>query len=257
MEHYGARVKVQEFKASFQNIKDADAFNIIGQINPEKSRRILLAAHWDSRSRSDHDLDEANHNKPVLGADDAGSGVAVLLEIARIINENPIDLGIDIIFFDAEDQGDSGDACQISCSWSLGSQYWSRNIYPKNYKPEYGILLDMVGAKNASFYKEGISMSYASEQTNKIWTLAQRMGYSDFFIDKRTSSIIDDHVFVNTIARIPMLDIINMKPESGDQMFQKCWHTQCDDMSGIDKRTLRVVGQVVSAVLYKESGNSL
>ena len=254
---YGADVMLQDFTVSFQDVENVTATNIIAQINPEKTRRIMLSAHWDSRSVADKDKDAAVRKDPIPGADDGGSGVGVLLEIARTISENPIDLGVDIMLFDAEDQGATGDPCQNTCSWALGAQYWSNNIIPNNYKPEYGILLDMVGAKNASFYKEGISMTYAQEHVDKIWTLAKRMGYSDFFIDRRTAAITDDHRYVNTIAKIPMLDIINLKPEQGSRLFHEYWHTHGDQISIIDKRSLRVVGQVVTAVLYKESGNAL
>ena len=257
LEKYGAKVTLQDFKADFQNLKNIPSTNIIGQINPGHSKRILLAAHWDTRAIADKDPDKALKSKPIPGADDGGSGVAVLLEIARLLSENPIDMGVDFVFFDAEDQGDTGDSCVNSCSWCVGSQYWANNLIPKKYNPDYGILLDMVGAKNASFYKEGHSRLHAGEQTDKIWTLASRMGYSDYFIDQRVHQITDDHKYVNQIAKIPMLDIINMKPEMKNQTFHKDWHTHGDDIDIIDKRTLRVIGQVVTAVLYKESGNSL
>lgn len=257
LDNYGAKVSQQDFTVSFQDVENVTATNIIAQFNPDKQRRILLSAHWDSRSIADKDDNAELHDEPILGADDGGSGVGVLLEIARTISLHPIDLGVDLVLFDAEDQGGSGDPCQNTCSWALGSQYWSNNIVPKNYSPEYGILLDMVGAKNASFYKEGVSMTYAQEHVDKIWTLAKRMGYSDYFIDRRTSGITDDHRYVNTIAKIPMLDIINLKPEQGSNLFHEDWHTTGDQIDIIDKRTLRVVGQVVTAVLYKESGNAL
>ena len=256
MKSFGTEVESQNFKADFQGLKGIPSTNIIARINSNHPKRILLAAHWDTRSVSDKDSDPSMRSKPVPGADDGGSGVSILMEIARTLQNNPIDMGVDFVFFDAEDQGATGDACVSSCSWGLGSQYWSSNI-DKNYKPVYGILFDMVGRKNASFYKEGLSRIYAKEATDKIWTLANRMGYGDYFIDQAVGSIVDDHKFVNEIAQIPMLDIINLKPELPNQTFQKCWHTQCDDMTGIDKRSLRAVGQVATAVLYKESGNSL
>ncbi|MEE9373015.1 MAG: M28 family peptidase [Saprospiraceae bacterium] len=257
MQKMGTTVTIQDFKANFQNLKGIPSTNIIAQINPSHKKRILLAAHWDTRAISDSESNSDLKSIPVPGADDGGSGVAILMEIAKTIMKNPIDMGVDFLFFDAEDQGDSGDACIISCSWAQGAQYWSKNLIPKNYKPQYGILFDMVGAKNASFYKEGHSRAHAGPETDKIWTLANRMGYGDFFINQAHPQITDDHRFVNEIARIPMLDIINLKPNIPSQTFQKCWHSQCDDLNGINKRTLRVVGQVTTAVLYKESGNSL
>ena len=253
MESLGAKVITQEFEADFQGRTGVKSTNIMAQINPEFPNRILLAAHWDTRAVSEKEEDPVLKSKPVPGADDGGSGVAMLIQLARTINENPIEMGVDFLFFDSEDQGDNA----VDVTWCLGSQYWSRNIVPKGYSPKYGILFDMVGAKNASFYMEGFSRVHAGKQTEKIWTLAGRMGYSDFFINQNAGGITDDHRFVNELTDIPMLNIVNLKPEVQGQTFQKCHHTQCDDMSMIDQRTLKVVGQVATAVLYKESGNTL
>ncbi len=245
---YGADVIEQDFTADFPNGESAASTNIIAQFNPKMNKRVILAAHWDTRMFGDQDEDPKMRNKPIPGADDGGSGVGVLLEIARLIKDNPIDMGIDIILFDAEDQGASG----TNDYWCLGSKFWSRNKHINNYSAQYGILLDMVGAKNPTFGKDDVSRQFAGAQVEKLWTLAARMGYSDMFVNKNTGQIIDDHVYVNTIANIPMLDIINRSPNTGSS-FQKCWHTHCDDLSVINKRSLKVVGQVVTAAIYKES----
>jgi len=250
MKAHGASVELQEFKASFYDVKDAAAFNIIASFNKNHTHRILLAAHWDSRMVADKDDDPSKQNQPIMGADDGGSGVAALLEIARIISENPIDMGVDLIFFDAEDNGQP----KTTNDWCLGSQHWAKNMHVRNYKAKFGILLDMVGAKGATFGKEGISQAYAKTYQNKIWTLAQRMGYSDYFVDTKFGNIEDDHKYVNQ-AGIPMLDIINYN--ISQNKFGHYHHTHKDDISVIDKRTLRVVTQVVTAALYKESERSL
>ena len=249
-ESFGAEVIEQDFTASIYTGAKAASTNIIAQFNPSMSKRVILAAHWDSRMFGDKDEDPTKRDQPIPGADDGGSGVGVLLEIGRILKENPIAMGIDIILFDAEDQGKSGDG--PAEYWCLGSQYWSKNKHRGNYQAQYGILLDMVGAKNPSFGQDEYSLRYAGPQVKKLWDLAQRMGYSDMFVNQKTTGLIDDHVFVNTIAKIPMLDIIN-RTNSTESSFQKCWHTHCDDISVIDKRSLRVVGQVVTAAIYKES----
>lgn len=248
---YGAEVIEQDFKANFYTGETVDATNIIAQFNPSMSKRIILAAHWDTRMFGDKDDDISMRDKPIPGADDGGSGVGILLEIGRLIKENPIGMGVDIILFDAEDQGKSGPDTPATY-WCLGSQYWSKNKHRGNYQAMYGILLDMVGAKNPTFGQDEYSLTYAGPQVKKLWSLAQRMGYSDMFVDQKTNGLIDDHVFVNTIAKIPMLDIIN-RTTSTESSFQKCWHTHCDDISVIDKRSLKVVGQVVTAAIYKES----
>ena len=250
---FGAEVIEQDFTANFYTGEAAEATNIIAQFKPKMNKRIILAAHWDTRMFGDKDPDPKMRDKPIPGADDGGSGVAILLEIARLLKENPINMGVDIILFDAEDQGKTGDGGNANNSyWCLGSQYWAKNKHKSNYTAQYGILLDMVGAKNPTFGKDDISRQFAGQQVEKLWTMASRMGYSDMFVNRNTGGIIDDHVYVNTIAKIPMLDIINRSPNTASS-FQKCWHTHCDDLSVIDKRTLKVVGQVVTAALYKES----
>lgn len=254
LEAYGAKVIRQPFKANFMGKVGVPAVNIMGQFKPQLSKRVLLAAHWDSRAIAEKDPDPAKQDQPIAGADDGASGVAVLLEIARLISENPIDLGVDIIFFDAEDQGDNSSP-DIK-AWGQGSQYWSQNKVPANYRAKFGILLDMVGSKNATFGKEEYSVYYARTYVNKIWDLAARMGYSDFFQDFPAGSVTDDHYFVNVYARIPMLDIINMSPVDR-RSFGAYHHTHDDDIDIISERTLKVVGQVVTAALYRESEGTL
>ena len=139
MENYGATVEVQAFKSNFLNQKDVPSFNIIAKINPEIKERIALFAHWDTRLIAEKDADQNKKGKPIPGAVDGASGVAGLLEIARLVNENPIDLGIDFVFFDAEDQGDD----TSNLTWCLGSQFWAKSVANQKLKPEFGILLDL------------------------------------------------------------------------------------------------------------------
>lgn len=254
-EGYGATVIDQPFIANIYDGQKLPSNNIIAQFNPKHPKRVILSAHWDSRFMAEEDKDKNKRDEPIPGADDAGSGVGVLIEIARMISENPIDLGIDIILWDAEDQGERGEQ-GAQRSWCLGSQYWSQKKHKKNYKPMYGINLDMVGAKNPRFGKDQVSMQYASVVMNKVWKLAQTMGYSDFFSNEDTGGLTDDHLFVNTMGRIPMIDIIN-QPKGSRTGFGPHWHTHDDDMDAIDKRTLKVVGQVVAATIYKESDGSI
>jgi len=245
LEQYGVEVSEQAFKAELYTGVTFDATNIIGKINPAESRRILLAAHWDSRMIAEKDPVIAMRDSAISGADDGASGVAVILEIARTIQNNPIDLGIDIVFFDAEDQGDNDGQ---SDTWCLGAQYWSRNL-PAGNRAEYGILLDMVGSKGATFRKEAVSVNYANAVVEKVWSLGQSMGYGHYFVNQRIAALTDDHLFVNRIAGLPMIDIINHTGKA----FGDYHHTHADDMGIIDRNTLRAVGQVVIALLYKES----
>lgn len=219
--------------------------NIIASFNPTAEKRILLAAHWDTRPRADQD--NQRQNEPIDGANDGGSGVGVLLEIARQLAAQPTKVGVDIVLFDLEDYGhpDSAD------SYCLGSQYWAANRHKAGYKAHYGILLDMVGAKDAKFYMEGYSMYYAPHIVRKVWNHAYDLGFREHFTFQQSGPITDDHVYVNRIAGIPMIDIIQHDPSTGTG-FGAYWHTHNDVMSVIDKQTLRAVGQTVLHTLYHE-----
>lgn len=245
----GAKVYEQDFQPQSYDGTTFNATNIVASFNPEHPKRVFIAAHWDSRHISDYDENSDNQSIPVPGADDGGSGVGILLELASKLNENPIDIGVDLVFFDAEDQGESKGS---ELTWCLGSQHWSKTPHVKGYKAKYGILLDMVGSKNARFTKEEVSMTYAPNVMNKVWKLANNMGFGNYFVNDLSPPIIDDHLFVNRIAGIPTIDIIN-RPQGSKTGFGHYWHTQKDNISVIDKNTLRAVGQTVLAVLYNES----
>ncbi len=240
----------QDFKAKNIDGSTPTATNIIAVFNPDIKERIILSAHWDTRAVADYDEDTSRKKDPIPGADDGGSGVGVLLEIARILKENKIDLGVDIVLFDAEDQGAEGG--EDMESWCQGAQYWSRNPHEKGYRASFGILLDMVGSEGARFTKEGISTRYANQIVEKVWPLAQGMGYGGFFVNENTGPITDDHYYVNVIAGIPMIDIIN-RPHTTTTGFGHYWHTHDDTIDVISKTTLRAVGQVVLAVTFKTS----
>ena len=258
LEGYGATVSRQKFDAAFYYGETHASENIIGAFNPDHPRRIILAAHYDTRFIAEEDDDVTLQDQPIDGADDGASGVGVLLEIARIISDNPIDIGVDIILFDAEDQGQRGNQQGSIETWCKGSQHWSRRPHVNNYKAEYGILLDMVGAEKAFFNKENVNgvVRHASDVHDlyrRVWNLAKGMGKGRYFQDRTIAGIVDDHYFVNTIAGIPMIDIIN-KPPDADQGFGPHWHTHDDNIDIINKNTLAAVGQVVTAVIYRESG---
>ena len=251
---YGAVVNEQSFRAETATLGSVRAANIIASYNPTYARRVVLAAHWDTRFAADEDADGSD--RPHDGADDGGSGVGVLLEIARLLNENPISIGVDIILFDAEDQGTSAAGNE---SWCLGSQYWGQNPHVKSYRAEYGILLDMVGAKGAVFRKEQLNgifypakVSNIQKVYNKVWALAKGMNKSAYFLDMYTGPVTDDHFFVNLYTDIPMIDIIYKSIENQNG-FGSHWHTHEDNMDIIDPNTLGAVGQVVTAFVYNSS----
>lgn len=251
---FGAEVIEQYADLTAFNGTILRATNIIGSFQPENKNRILLFAHWDTRPWADHDSNPANRGKPVLGANDGGSGVGVLLEVARQLGEKQPNIGVDIIFFDAEDYGSPEHLFEQSTehSWCLGSQYWSVNPHVPSYRADYGILLDMVGAPGATFYREYFSEYFASHILNKVWNQAKNLGFDHYFISQRGGAITDDHLYVNQLIGIPSINIIQYNPNS-KHGFGDYWHTVNDTMDNIDKNTLQAVGTTLLYVIYSES----
>ncbi len=255
LNEFGFQVIVQMGQVKAWNGELLNIKNIIGQHNPDATERIMLSAHWDTRPYADKDT--INQYKPIDGANDGASGVGVLLEIARQISLLDPGYGVDIVFFDAEDYGtfdgkNYPDMKSMYNDWCLGSQYWANNPPIPNYKPKYGILLDMVGAANATFPKEGISRKYAAAKVNAIWDAAEKLGYGQYFVKKLVGEITDDHLFINQLTGIPTLDIIHMNTENNYSVFGAFHHTHGDNMTVIDKNTLKAVGQTVLYAIYQK-----
>ncbi|HCM76497.1 MAG TPA: peptidase [Cytophagales bacterium] len=253
---YGAEVVTQEFDAPSYHGKQLQLRNIIGSYGLEKEKRILLAAHWDTRPFADKD--SSNPTGPMDGANDGASGVGVLLEMARLIQgDTSLQVGVDIIFFDGEDWGEPETAQGQrqppkgwDSWWCMGSQYWSRNKHKPNYAAYYGILLDMVGAKRSQFFREGASLQYAPGIVAKIWNMGARLGYGDYFVKQNAHAITDDHIYVNEWAKIPMVDIVHY--QQGIGYFGDYHHSQKDNMDLISKETLEAVGATLLNVIYYE-----
>lgn len=264
LERYGAEVTVQAFDARLFDGRAVEGYNIVGSIRPEAERRIFLSAHYDTRPFADSDLETERRDEPIDGADDGASGVGVLLELARVMAEDPIgveDFGVDLVFFDLEDYGKPSGGAETYTeadmyTWALGSQHWARQHWRPGYAPEFGILLDMVGHEEAVFGREGYSKRYAPGVQNAVWKLAQAMGKEARFVDADIGFATDDHYFVNEIAGWPTIDII-YKPLGQNTGFGEHWHTHDDNMDVISARTLGDVGQVMTAVVYRHAGNML
>ncbi len=226
--------------------KSLPSINLIGVINPHAAKRVLLLTHWDCRPWADQDTKDKD--KPILAADDAGSGVGVLLELARQLKDHklPDDLGVDILLTDVEDYGRSQWGENSYC---LGTQYWARHPHVANYKAQFGILLDMVGARGAQFPIEGFSAKYAGDVQQQVWKAAADAGYASMFPNVASVDITDDHVPVNEISGIKTVDIINLQPDM-EHPFAPHWHTHGDIMNIIDKTTLKAVGQTLLQTLF-------
>lgn len=217
--------------------------NIVGSFNPASTNRVVLAAHYDTRPMADEDPE--NPTTPADGANDGGSGVGVLLEIARQLQELHPERGVDLVLFDQEDGGDRrGDPG----SWCLGSQFWGQWAKDNGYSASWGIVLDMVGAKGATFAYEGQSVVYNQSLVLDVWRTGQKLGYGAYFLNINGGMITDDHVYMNTFAHIPTIDIIHHDLATANG-FPDHWHRHTDNMDAIDKFTLEAVGHTVLHVV--------
>jgi len=237
-------VFVQEFEQEVYG-DSLTMYNLLASFGTHYRDRIILAAHWDTRPRAEEDPDDPN--SPILGADDGGSGVGVLLELARVLSEHEPPLGVDIIFFDGEDYGEVSDLD----NYFLGARHWGANPPVQGYSPRFGILLDIVGGQNAVFPKEAYSMRYAPNLVNEVWSIAGSIGHDKMFLDSRGGYVADDHVVVQQTTGIPMINIIHHTVgEDGSVQFPAWWHTQNDNMDIIDSETLQAVGDILLELIY-------
>ena len=228
--------------------------NIIGSFNISQPTRVILCSHWDSRPWADNDPDPANWMKPVDAANDGASGVGVILEIARQMQKQAPEIGVDCIFLDAEDwgPGDSYKGEHLETWWGLGTQHWSKHPHVEGYRARYAILLDMVGGKGAVFCREGYSIKYGRPTVEKVWNAAGKLGYGSIFPPVNGGYVTDDHYFINTMANIPAIDIVPYLPHCQESSFGPTWHTAHDNIDNIDKRILEAVGKTLIEVIYNE-----
>ncbi|MCM1291913.1 MAG: M28 family peptidase [Prevotella sp.] len=236
LKRHGAEVAEQKMDIRAHDGVTLRSTNIIGQYNPNAEERVLLVAHYDCRPWADQDPNPENYDKPVDGANDGASGVGVLLEIARQLSKNNPSCGVDILFVDAEDYGNDDEE-----TWALGSKYFVEHPFKPDYLPSEVILLDMVGGRDAKFYREYFSQKNAGQLLSAVWGIAEASGFGSRFVDKPGGAVNDDHLRFQD-AGIPSIDIIEFVPGTG---FNASWHTVSDTMENIDAGTLKAVGQTV------------
>ena len=253
---FGAEVELQKGQMPDYRNNNQQIYNIIGHFYSQETisrPRILLGAHYDTRPWCDEEENYADRFYNVPGANDGASGVGVLLEIARQLGmRDSILTPVDIIFFDVEDMGSPRfyTGAEREDTWCLGSQLWATNHIrlASAVSYQYGIVLDMVGAPDATFPREMYSTNYAANYQQQIWRSAQQLGYGALFNNQQSYPITDDHYYINYIAGIPCVDIIHYDVRNATG-FASWWHTRKDDMSNISKTTLQAVGEVVMAQL--------
>lgn len=235
-------VRLQDFTSPGYYGEKLSLANVIASFQPEKPNRILLCAHWDTRPRAEHDQNKSLRDKPIIGANDGASGVAVLLQIAVLLKQAPAPVGVDIVLFDGEDYGKEGDTDR----YLLGSRYFASNK-ESAYTPRFGILLDMIGDTFLEIPREGNSMRFAPDVMNTVWRKAAELGITQF-VDAPGEEIMDDHLPLNQ-AGIKTIDLIDF--DYPDQT-NRYWHTHEDIPDHCSPESLEAVGTVLMHVLYTQ-----
>ena len=216
--------------------------NVVAQFNSKASKQIMISAHWDTRPWADRGENDLRRNQPIQGANDGASGVAVLIELAYILKKHTPEIGVNLVLFDAEDYGTSGD----SWSYCKGSQYFARNL-PINY-PDYAINLDMIADREPEFYIERFSYEQNPSLVMELWDSAESLGLKTFK-KKAKYMIFDDHVPLYEIAGIPAIDIIDFDYPNEKINYH---HTQNDIVENCSPKGLGEVGTLMVHHIYNQ-----
>ena len=220
--------------------------NIIARFNPDSEFQTVISAHWDTRPWADQEDLRQDRDQPIIGANDGASGVAILLELAKIMGENPPPIGVNLVFFDGEDLGVPGE----NNTYCQGSRFFAKNLpIPR---PDEAINLDMVGDKQLVLPIERYSLEYHPKLVRHLWDRAKEMGL-DAFIGRVDYAIYDDHVPLNEIAGIPSIDLIDFKyPNS----YANFWHTMNDIPENCSEESLGQVGDLMVDYIYNREGQN-
>jgi len=230
-------VVVQRWTHQAANGQALPMVNVIARFRPDLTDRILYLAHWDTRPVADAG-GSRDPTAPVPGANDGGSGVAILLGVADALRRTPPGVGVDLLFVDGEDYGNFGTDTDVL----IGSRYYAQNQLP-GPRPRFAVLFDMVGHANPTFPKEGYSVIAAPQVVDLVWEVARQLGHDSVFVPRTGIQITDDHVPLQRVG-IPAIDIIDID--------YRAWHTPDDTLDQISAATLQLVGDVAMAVLRRE-----
>jgi glutaminyl-peptide cyclotransferase len=232
LKKYANSVMLQNFTCKIGE-NTLNLTNIIAIFGPNVDKKVILAAHWDTRPSADKESDPKKRNQPIIGANDGASGVAVLLELARVFKSSPPPIKIIMVLFDGEDYG------KKTSEMFLGSRYFARNIRPEWF-PDYGILLDMIGDKNLDVYIEQNSQNAAPEVVDRVWKVAGDLGLKEFH-NKIGYAITDDHVELINVG-IECIDIIDFE--------YPYWHTLQDTPDKCSPKSLGTIGKLLLELIY-------
>jgi len=235
---------VQEFTVTNKKGVHLRLKNYLARFRPKAADRVLYLAHWDTRPIADQDPNLGNQRKPVPGANDGASGVAVLLGVADELKKRPPAVGVDLLFVDGEDYGDF-DAATLDSSFSdvlMGSRYFAKHLPDPKYAPMMAVLFDMIGAKNLVIPVEQYSQAFAPEVVDRVWHVADSLGYGKVFLRQTGPSLIDDHTMLQH-AGIHAIDMVDFDG------YHAYWHTVDDTIDKVSAESLQIVGDVAVALV--------
>lgn len=218
--------------------------NVVMRFNPSAQERILYLTHWDTRPIADKAADPADQKKPIDGANDGASGVALLLGVADALKKTPPAIGVDLLFVDGEDYGSFEDSTETL----IGTRYYVAH-QPPGPKPLFAVLWDMIGDRDLQIFQEGNSLLGAPEVVERVWDAAKIAGYSKVFIASPRHTLVDDHLPLQQVG-IRAIDVIDFDYGSNNSL----WHTLGDTIEQISAQSLQVVGDVAMAVIRLEGG---
>jgi glutaminyl-peptide cyclotransferase len=234
LEGYADDVALQRFTATMWETTDVRLTNVIASFRPENRERVLLAAHWDTRAVAERDPVPENVGRPIPGANDGASGVAVLVELARIMSERPPRVGVDLVFFDGEDGGNGaglGEFC-------LGSAYYAQHM--GSYAPSYAVVVDMIGDRDLAVPVEPNSWNNAPDVVSRIWTAAEEVE-APAFTRAFGPSVFDDHIPLLRVG-VPAAVVIDFDYDY--------WHTLADTPDKVSSESLSQIGKVLVRLVY-------
>jgi hypothetical protein len=235
----GAQVRFQEFDVPHPTTgQPVRMRNLLVVWDPQASERVLLCCHYDTRPRPDQELIPAHRDKPFIGANDGASGVAVLMELGQQFAAHPPQRGVDFVFFDGEELVYNKNDKYFLGSEKFATEY--RDHPPQGFRYSAGVLLDLVAGKNITFFYEKNSLRYAPDLTRSIWETAGRLGVREF-VPRSKHLVLDDHLALNQIAKIPSCDIIDFDYPH--------WHKRNDLPAACSEDSLAKVGRVLLAWL--------
>jgi Zn-dependent M28 family amino/carboxypeptidase len=212
--------------------------NYLARFNPAATRRLLFLAHWDSRPTADSPR-STDKTRPVLGANDGGSGVALLLGVADALMKTPTTLGVDLLFDDGEDYGDFE---KVPADVLIGARHYAAH-QPPGPQPLYAVLWDLVADKDLQLYQEGNSLVGAPEVVERVWETARELGYAGYFVASPRHTLIDDHLELQKVG-IRAIDVVDFDYPS--------WHTPDDTIDKVSAASLQIVGDVAMGLVRKE-----